>query len=179
MSFVAYDPSLLTIETAQVVPSVIGGFIGSGFIGAALEDWVPVDLASFDYTTGYNWDAASQTLVYDSESATVSIARYVASVAIGLPENPLRVGDKVRVTYSDLFRYLGTVTATSMTYTERPEALTRQTRFRVNFSAQLLGTYAIALAKRVCWESLPEETAVDRISRWVSIVDDPGPWSGD
>ncbi|WP_157985420.1 hypothetical protein [Lentzea terrae] len=168
------------METAEVVPSTVGGFVGSGLVGQEVQDWVPENgLASFDYTNGYRFDPASQTLIVDSETATVSIARYVSSVVQGLPENPLRTGDKVRVTYGAYFRYLGTVTGTTMTYTERPEALKHQARFVVRFTAQLLGTYAIALSKRVCWQELPEESAEDRITRWVNIITDPGPWDGD
>jgi hypothetical protein len=177
-TFVAYQPELLSIESAQVVQSVVGGIVGLGAVGQDHGEWVPVDLASFSYTQGYTYDSAAQTLVYDSETATVSLSSWHSSETPGLPESPLRVGDKVKVEYSDLFQYLGTVVGTSTEYTERPAALSRQTRHRVNFTASLLGTYSIALAKRVCWLSLPAETAVDRLSRWVSIVDDPGPWTG-
>lgn len=153
--FQRYNPEDLTIERTTDV-------FGSG------DTWVPVELATFVISPGYTVDD-NGTLIYDTEEATVSISYW------GEPASyPLEVGNKVRVRYADDLTYFGTVASISKTYHEVPQAMGRGKKYRVSFSASLVSTYAVMISQQVCWEELPVEKWIERIRRYVTVLN----WDG-
>jgi hypothetical protein len=159
-----YDPALFLLERAEVVSARLGEFIlGVSKLGASASTWVPVDTASFAYSSGYTVDD-NGTLIIDTETATVSLS-YWDNVA-----DPLYPSDRVRATYDSKVIFLGTVDSTKVDYQVDKDAAKFGATRKVTLSGTVVGTYAAALGKEVCWKSLPAESAITRIRRWVTVV---------
>lgn len=165
-----YDPTLFALERAEIVSARLGEFvIGLSKLGAGSGAWVPVEAATFSYSSGYTPDEFG-TLIIDSETATVSMS-YWDSL-----DDPLYPSDRVRASYGDKVLFLGTVDTTRIEYVVDPDARSHGATRKVLLSATLAGTYATALSKTVCWKSLPTEYAITRIRRWVTVTDWGGPY---
>jgi hypothetical protein len=160
---IAYDPALFLLERAQQVSARLGELIlGESRLGVAAHAWVPVPAATFTMTEGYTPDD-NGTLIYDSQTATIGLTFWDE------PGDVLYPADRVRAWYSGRLLFLGTVDTTSLTYDTDPDAAHNGASRRVTFAATLVGTYAAALAKTVCWTALPAEPPITRIRRWVRV----------
>lgn len=158
---VPYDFELFSVERAELVSAKLGELIlGVSRLGTDTSAWVPVPLASFTMTEGYTVDG-NGTLIYDSQTATVALS------FVDEPGDVLQPGDRVRASYDGAELFLGTVDTASTTYVATPGGPGVR---RVIFTATLVGTYATALAKTVCWTALPVESPIDRIRRWVTVT---------
>lgn len=162
---IKYNPELFTVERAGTVSAALGEFIiGVSRLGStAATAWLPVPLATFTYTSGYTPDE-NKTLIIDSETAQVSLSYWD-----DLPEPPLYSLDQVRVRYAGETLFQGTVDSTRVAYSADPAAAEHGATRRIDFSASLVGDYAIALGKTVSWTNLPAEPAIDRVRRWVTV----------
>lgn len=162
---VEYDPDLFLLERAETVSSRLGEFIlGESHLGsAAAAAWVPIENASFGWSMGYSADDKG-TLIFDSESATVSMS-YWGGIA-----DPLYPADRIRASYDGDVFFLGTIDTTSITYSVDPEAANSGAVRRADLSATAVGTYASAMERIVCWINLPLEPAITRIRRWVTVT---------
>jgi hypothetical protein len=143
-SYLEYDPSLFVLERDE-------------------DGWVPVECASFSYSTGYTPDK-NGTLIFDAESATIAMS-YWDVIA-----DPLYPADRIRASYDGVVFFLGTIDSTSLAYAVHPDAPNHGATYRVDLTATAVGTYAAALERIVCWAGLPVEPAIDRIQRWVTVV---------
>jgi len=163
-SKVTYDPALFVLERASAVSAALGSLVlGASTLGTTGDTWVTVPMASFSFTEEYRPDE-NGTLIYEQQSAQVSLSYWHEPTV-----TPLVPADRVRATYDSKVLFLGTVDTTRYTYETDPAALAHGATHRVDFSAQLVGTYAAALAKTVCWTYLPAEPAIDRIRRFVTV----------
>lgn len=163
--YVAYDFEQFVLERAEVTSAALGEFIvGESALGAEASSWVTIPVASFSTSAAYAVDPDG-TLIVDAESASVAIAFW------GTPADvPLYPSDRVRATYAGLPIFLGTVDSTEVIYAVDDEAVEHGgATHRMTFTATIAGTYAAALGKKVCWEALPEESAIDRIRRWITV----------
>lgn len=141
-----YDPTLFVVERW------------------ATDEWVTVPLATFSYDHGYLPDE-NGTLIFDSESATVSLSFWDE------PGDVLYSLDQVRVTYDDKVLYRGTVDSTTLRYTADPAAKDYGATRRVDFTASVVGSYAAALGKVVDWGREPDESAKEFLERYgVTVV---------
>lgn len=162
---VDYDPALLVVERAQQVSSALGQFIlGTSRLGGPTETvWVPVPFAAFSYAHTYDPDD-NGTLIFQGETGAVAMSFWHT------PEQPpLYPGDRVRAAYDGTVLFLGTVDKTTIDYTVDPQAHRHGATHRVDFSATLVGTYATALAKVVCWRAIPKEPWIDTMRRFVTV----------
>lgn len=161
---VAYDFELFAFERAEVTSARLGELIvGESTLGTTSSAWVPVPVASFAVTSGYTVDA-NGTLIVEAESANVSMEFW------GTPADvPLYPSDRVRATYGGVVLILGTVDSTTVAHTVDGEAARYGATHRVSFSASIAGSHAAALGQTVCWEALPEEPAITRIRRWITV----------
>jgi hypothetical protein len=160
---VTYDPTLFLLERAEVVSAMLGELIlGVSRLGAETSAWIPVPTATFTMSAGYsvNDDA---TLIIEADSASVALSYWDTAGDVLTP------GDRVQASYDDLILFRGTVDATSLTYVADPAAPEHGATRRVDFTATVVGTYAAALGKTVCWTALPAEPPIDRIRRWVTV----------
>lgn len=157
-----YDPTLFVVELAQSVESRVGSMVlGHTRLGAETSTWVPIPLATFTYGFDYPPNDFG-TLIIGSETASVSLSFK------GEPEEiPLYPSDRVRVRYDDQTLFVGTVDGTTITRV----AVDKQHGYDhvTEFSASLVGTYAVMLTKEICHGDLPAEPAIDRIRRWVNV----------
>lgn len=163
---VKYNPNLFQVQRATAVPSVLGEYIlGVSKLGsaAASATWQEVPAATFTYSSGYTRDQ-NGTLIIDSETASVSMSFWGDP-----PEPPLYSLDQVRTVYNSKVIFKGTVDSTSLTYAADPAAADHGAVRRVDFTATLVGAYAVALGKTVSWRNLPAETAITRVRRWVTV----------
>jgi len=161
---VAYDPALFVLERASAVSAALGSLVlGASTLGTTGDTWVTVPMASFSFTEEYRPDE-NNTLIYEQQSAQVSLS-YWHQPAV----TPLYPADRVRATYDGKQLFLGTVDTTRFSYATDPAALAHGATHRCDFVAQLVGTYAAALAKTVCWTALPGELAIDRVRRFVAV----------
>lgn len=160
-----YQPELFVLERAQVASAALGEFIiGVSKLGEpSASAWVAVEAASFSMAAGYSVDD-NGTLIVEAETATVSLSYWDE-----MDSTPLYPSDRVRARYGDKVVFLGTVDSTDVTFAVDPAARAHGATRRVTFSATVAGTYAAALGKKVCWEGLPDEPAIDRIRRWVTV----------
>jgi hypothetical protein len=160
---VPYDPALFLLERAEVVSARLGELIlGESRLGAAASAWVPVPMATFTLSEGYTVDD-NGTLISDSQTATVALSFWDDPGAVLYP------ADRVRASYDGKVLFLGTVDTTSLAYETTPEAQQHGATRRVTFTATLVGTYAAALGKTVCWTALPAEPPITRIRRWITV----------
>lgn len=161
---VQYDPELFVLERASTTSSRLGEFVlGESKLGSAtIGAWVLIDMASFSYTASYTPDD-NGTLLVEADTATVALTQWDNVPA------PLYPSDRVRVGYDGKLLFRGTVDTTSTAYVADPQAARYGATRRVEFSATLVGSYASALGKTVCWKGLPAETAIKRIRRWVKV----------
>jgi hypothetical protein len=159
-----YDPALFVLERAEQVSARLGELIlGESALGTTVSAWVPIESATFTLSNGYTADD-NGTLIVEAETASVSLSFW------GDPGDvPLYPSDQVRATYGGAVLFLGTVDTTDVTYAVDGAARRRGATHRVTFSASVAGTYAVALGRTVCWEDLPEEPAIDRVRRWVTV----------
>lgn len=158
-----YNPDLFHVALLQP-SSQVGSFIlGSSKLGPAnWGGWTELAAASFSYSANYDRDDKG-TLIVGSETASVSISRNAKTFAA-----PLYPSDHVRAIYNSRVLFDGIVDSTRVTKTSLsgwPK------KFRWDFTATLVGAYALAMTKTVCYGDLPQETALARIQRWVTIVD--------
>lgn len=144
-TYVKYDPSLFVLERETT------------------DGWVEVPAATFSYAQDYAPDT-NGTLIYQSETATVSLSFWDEP-----DPKPLYPADHVRATYDDEVLFLGTVDTTRCAFTTDPAADNHGAMHRCDFTASLMGLYAIALAQTVCWVDTPGETALEWIRRWVTV----------
>ncbi len=159
-----YDPDLFRVERVSSMTSKLGEFrLGFSRLGGpATSGWVEVPSATYNYTAEYNPDE-NGTLIIGSETASISFS---LKEPPSIP--PLYPLDKVRVTYAGEVVALWTVDTTSVT--KRP---TDTIRDRYDFVATLVGTYAAAMGKEICFGDLPKESPLKRISRWVKVIGYP------
>lgn len=161
---VAYDPALFLVERATTLSARLGEFlVGASPLGSSgTGTWLAVPLATFSFSSGYNPDEKG-TLIIDGDSA---------SVALSFWDNPgdiLYPLDRIRVSYDGKELFTGTVDSTSLKYEADPTAAIYGAHRRVDFTASILGSYAIALSKQVTFTALPAETAIHRIRRWITV----------
>jgi hypothetical protein len=162
---VAYDPALFTLERAEVVSAMLGELIlGLSRLGEEASAWVPIEAATFTLSAGYSPDDHG-TLLPDSETASVSLSFWD-----GAGDSPLYPSDRVRASYAGQVLFLGTVDSLSVQYATSPEAARYGATRHVTIAANLVGTYAVALAKEVCFRELPAESAITRIRRWITVT---------
>jgi len=158
-----YDFRKVHVERQEMASARLGEFIiGESRIGFASAQWVVIPTASFEYSMNYDPDEHG-VLIYGSETGTLSISSIGSSSFVP----PVQPGDKVRVRYGSRTVFTGIVDTTK---TQRTSTSALPKRFRVDFSATLVGVYAVALSKTVCYGDLPAETAYKRIRRWVKIT---------
>lgn len=159
-----YHPGLFLVERASSLSGRLGEFIlGASLLGSAGDgEWTPVPAATFSYANGYTVNEDG-TLIVDSESA---------SIALSFRDTPgeiLYPLDRIRVSYAGKVLFEGTVDSTSLKYQTDPGAADHGASRRVDFSATILGSYAVALSKTISYAGLPAEPAIDRIRRWVTV----------
>ena len=160
-----YDPAAFSLERAEVVSARLGELIlGVSRLGVEASAWVPIEQATFGISAGYSPDE-NGTLLLDSETASVSMSYWD-----GPAGSPLYPSDRVRAMYAGMLLFLGTVDSTRTGYSTDPEAARHGAVRRVDFSATLVGTYAATLAKQVCYRTLPAESAIARIQRWITVT---------
>lgn len=161
---IAYDPALFSVERASAISSGLGSFIlgVSKLGGAATSGWVNVPAATA--TLGWNYSPDENgTLIVDPDTCEVSISFWDE------PGDILFPGDRVRVVYDGKGLFTGTVERTALTYVVDPAAVKHGATRRVDFSATCAGRYAVMMGKEVCWDALPQELWIDRISRFVTV----------
>lgn len=157
-----YNPEWFVVERAESVASRVGQMVlGHTRLGKESSQWVEVELATFSYSFDYTPDD-NGTLIIGSESATVTLS-FKGEPA----EMPLYPSDRVRVRYGSDTLFLGTVDGTTVNRTPVYQQVGYE--IRVEFSASIVGTYALALTKEICYGKLPKEKAIDRIRRWVTV----------
>jgi hypothetical protein len=155
---VVYDPTLFALERAEVVSARLGELIlGESHLGSDTSAWVDIPAATFSLTEGYTVDEFG-TLIYDSETASVSLSFWDE------PGDLLQPGDRVRASYDSHAIFLGTVDTTDLAFD------TVNGRLRFTFTAGLVGSYAALMSAVVCWTTLPAETPITRIRRWLRVV---------
>ena len=159
-----YDPAKFALERLETVSARLGELVlGESRLGSTVTAWVPIPAASVSLSTAYTPNADG-VLIFDSETATVSLSWWDS------PERgPLYPADRVRVTYDNRVLFLGTVDSTNVAYSTDPAGRKVGRRRRVDFTANLVGSYAAAMARQVCVQFLPGETAINRIRRWVTV----------
>jgi hypothetical protein len=160
-----YDPALFLLERAESVGSALGAFIlgVSTLGGGAGTGWVPIPSATFTLSAGYDVDD-NGTLLVSADTGTVSLSFWDTPGA-----TPLYPSDRVRASYAGETLFLGTVDTTHIAYAVDGEAARHGATRRVDFTATIAGTYAAALQLTICWTELPEEPAIDRIRRWITV----------
>lgn len=162
-----YDFRKVHIERLEMASARLGEFIvGESRLGFPSAQWVVIATASFEYSMNYDPNDKG-VLIYGSETGTLSLSA-VGSSSFSPPVQP---ADKVRVRYGARTVFTGIVDTTR---TRRTSLSDLPKRFRVDFSATLVGVYAVALTKTVCYGDLPAESALDRIKRWVKVYDASG-----
>lgn len=156
-----YNPDLFLVERVTAFSSKLGEFrLGySRLGGTATPGWVEVPSATFNYTFDYTLDE-NGTLIIGAETGSVSVS--FPKIPSVVPLYPL---DKVRVTYDGKVKHLMTVDST--TIQKRP---INETDDRYDFVATLVGTYAAAMGKEICYGDLPKESPIVRIRRWVKVI---------
>jgi hypothetical protein len=166
MDYVKYDPDKFLVERAQQVGSALGTFIlGESKLGATASAWVPIPMASFTYNADYQPDD-NGTLIYGTESGVVSYSWWEG---INDPDK-LYPSDRLRVSYDGVIFFQAIVESTNIKYTADPEAQFHNSVRRVDFSANCASYYAVMMSKEISWKSLPKETALKRVQRWVKVV---------
>ena len=163
---VDYEPELFHVERLVAASAAAGEFIlGQSLLGHVGETtWTAVPSATFTYSEDYQPNDAG-VLIYGSQQASVSLSYWGNP-----PSAPLYSGDHVRVRYDNKVLFRGTVDSARFTYSVEPEAADYGRTHRTDFTATLVGTYATALSKRVCWTTLPPgELAITRIRRYVTV----------
>lgn len=126
--------------------------------------WTEVPIASFSYSESYNPDD-NNTLIYGSETGNITIS-YYAKPAI----DPLYATDKIRARYGTLWSFYGTVDSTNWHKFTTGDSLRHGGNpYQLDFTATCVGTYAALLGRTVCWTTLPTETAIVRIRRFVTV----------
>lgn len=120
---------------------------------------------NFQCEESYNPDD-NGTLIYQSETASVSMS-YWQQPATPVPLYPL---DKVRARYGSKVVFLGTVDTTRWTASTDPDADKHGAAKRIDFSANLVGTYAALLSRTVCYlPQSPAPTAINFIRNWITV----------
>jgi hypothetical protein len=159
--FIPYDPDLLTIERAEVIPATVGSFIVgySKLGGGDSSGYAPIPFTSFSYTANYNPND-DRVLIVDIISGTITYEYWGDTVN---SEETLRISDKVRVKYGTYWTWDAVVeTVTSNTYFDQV-ARTHGDYQRTVMSISLLDANFAAMRKEVCWTYLPAGTALQRI----------------
>jgi hypothetical protein len=161
-----YDPDLFKVERLQAASGRLGSFIlGESRLGVdSAPAWVEIPAATFTYSMDYDPDE-NGTLIIGSETASFSVS-VVGSSTFELPAEP---SDKIRAVYQGEVIFSGIVDSTKV---RRTALSPLPYRWQVDFSATLVGTYALAMTKIVCYGDLPEESAWNRLSRWVRISEE-------
>lgn len=160
---VAYNPDLFLLERAEQVSAALGELVlGESHLGTTTSAWVPVPLAEFSLTESYTVDD-NATLIYESQTATAALSFWDE------PGDILYPSDRVRATYDGAPLFTGTVDTTSIEYEATPQARAHGATRRVTLTATLVGGYAAALGRTVCWTALPAEAPITRIRRWVTV----------
>lgn len=162
-AFVEYDPALLQVRRITATSAQLGQFvIGKSRLGALETTSVLVPLATVSITSGYSPDD-NGTLLVDAETAVVSLSFWDQPGVLLYP------ADRLYVSYNNERIFAGTVDSTTLTYSTDPAALPRGKYRRIDFSATVAGVYAVQMGRTVTWKALPQEKAINRIRRWVTV----------
>lgn len=166
---VTYDPALFVFERAQSVSSRLGEFIIgiSRLGGGATNDWVPLEVASFSTTDNYG--VTDGVLIVDAETASVSMS-YRTDATTWAEKYPLYSGDRVRASYDGKVIFLGTVDKIGVRYSADPGVQRYGKTRTIQFTADMLGSYAAMMSRIICPGALPAETAYNRIRRWITVT---------
>lgn len=164
-TYVEYDPSLFVLERSGTASAILDEFmLDVSKLGAATSTWIPLAVASFTCTEEYAPNDKG-VLIYQTETAQVTISYW------HMPAYPpLYPVDLVRATYDGKQVFLGTVESTSISYSTDPDAPKHKATQRVDFNAQLVGAYASALQRTICYVPVEGEAAIDTIRRWITVV---------
>ena len=166
MEYVKYDPSLFLVERAQQVGAALGKFVlGESKLGSTSSAWVPIPMASFTYNADYTPDE-NGTLIYGTESGVVSYSWWESETT---PEK-LYPSDRLRVSYNGVIFFQAIVESTDIKYSADQDAYYHQKDRRVDFTANCAGYYAIMMSKEISWTKLPQESALNRVRRWVKVT---------
>lgn len=159
-----YNPDQFHIERATTLSASLGTMrLGETTLGASSSGWAAVEFSSFSMNSGYSVND-DRVLIVEAESATLSISRW------GPPwEPPVFPADLVRARYGNTVLFVGRVDQASHTTSVDPDAQAFGHNRRTDFTVTLVGQYAAALGRKVCWTYLPEEPSIDRIRRWVTV----------
>jgi hypothetical protein len=172
-----YNPDLLVLRRATSVTSRLGAFtLGKSKFATPATVWVNIPAATVTINQSY----APDTTTYPTPPPkgpqrcfhTLLIEQETASIALSYWDNPgplLYAGDIIEVRYAGELLFKGTVDSTALTYVIDPEASRHGATRRVDFSATAAGTYAVMMGRIVKWKNLPQETAIRRIRRWVTV----------
>lgn len=162
---VAYDPKLLQVRRWTAAPSTLDEFlIGNSVLGSTGSSYTIVPAATVTFTSGYTPDEHG-TLIIDAETVAISLSFWdevPASAAI-------YPGNRCEILYAGKRIVMTTIDSVSITYSADPEAAKHGATRRVDFTASGAGTYAVMMGRTVSWVSLPKETAIHRIRRWVTV----------
>ncbi|WIM99390.1 hypothetical protein ACTOB_003041 [Actinoplanes oblitus] len=134
-------------------------------------EWKEIPTANFTYTANVDPDE-NDVFLFGSETATSSVTRYSTTTNSSVYA-PWNVGDKIRCRYVDRS---GTSHIVSGSYfivdtvkVTRTQGISPKT-WRYDFSCTMVGKYALAASKVVCYPDLPKESAYKRLSRFVTIT---------
>jgi hypothetical protein len=168
-SAVKYDPTLFLVERASVIAGRTGkARAGTSKLGAASSTWIVVPEASITLNASYTEDPDNKTLIYESETATLTLSFWDELGDVARPS------DHVRVSYASKLLLDATVDSVSVEETVDAEAARHGASVRIDYTATLTGYYASTMSRRVTWKVLPRETAIQRIRRWVTVDN----WTG-
>lgn len=174
----AYDPTQLVLRRAATVSANLAeGFtVGKSKLGVPATVWATIPAATVTLNQSYTPDTTfyptpppkgplvcAHTLLVEQETASIALSFW------DTPGSLLYVGDRIQLLYAGELLFLGTVDSTALAYTIDPDASRHGATRRVDFSATAAGTYAVMMGRTITWTNLPKETALARISRWVTV----------
>jgi hypothetical protein len=160
---VEYDPALFALHRAVTVSARLGEFtIGRSLLGATVTTWATYESATVSISAGYSPDE-NGTLIVDPETATISLSYW------DQPGPLLYPGDRIECVYDGEQIFTGTISSAQLTYSTDPGSLKHGAWRRVDFTATAAGVYAVVMGRTVSWKSLPAESAITRIRRWVTV----------
>lgn len=160
---VKYDPDLFSLQRVGALTARLGQLIlGESRLGQADSAWTPVEMATVTISGGYQPDE-NGTLIVGPTNANVSISSWTN------PCNPLLPGDRIRAVYDTVIVFEGVVDTTQTVRETHPDAAHYGAQCRWDFTATALGDPWIAMQRIVSWVSLPQEPAIDRLRRWITV----------